>query len=103
MPKITYLEPEGVAHAHDIPVGMSLMRGAIVNDVPGILAECGGAAACGTCRIIVDAAWRDRVPAPGVAEHSIIADYEEPYRLSCQIPMTAELDGIVVTVAVEQF
>jgi ferredoxin, 2Fe-2S len=101
MPKVTYIEFNGTAHEVEVPVGLSVMRGAVNNLVPGIDADCGGECACATCHVYVDAAWLDRLgtPAPGSMEESMLsfAAVAEPNsRLSCQITMTEALDGLVV-------
>ena len=64
MPKVTYIEHDGTRHRVEVPVGLSLMRGAIDNNVPGIDADCGGQCACATCHVYVEPAWFDRIGAP---------------------------------------
>ena len=101
MPKITYIEHNGTEHPIDVPVGKSVMQGAIDNNVPGIDADCGGECACATCHVYVDAAWLDRVglPVPGSQEASMLsfaAVTQPDSRLSCQIPVTEALNGLVV-------
>jgi 2Fe-2S ferredoxin len=101
MPKVTYIEYSGKAHEVDVPVGLSVMRGAVNNSVPGIDADCGGECACATCHVYVDPAWLDRtgLPEEGSLEASMLsfaAVTESNSRLSCQITMTQELDGLVV-------
>ena len=101
MPKVTYIEFNGTAHEVEVPVGMSVMRGAVSNGVPGIDADCGGECACATCHVYVDAAWLDRtgLPVPGSQEAAMLsfAAVAEPNsRLSCQITVTPALDGLVV-------
>jgi ferredoxin, 2Fe-2S len=101
MPLVTYIEHSGAEHPVDVPVGLSVMRGAVDNNVPGIDADCGGECACATCHVYVDPAWLDRVglPEPGSQEASMLsfAAVTQPNsRLSCQIKMTGELDGLVV-------
>jgi 2Fe-2S ferredoxin len=97
MPKITYIEADGASHTLEVPVGESVMRGAVMKNVPGILAECGGACACATCQVFVDAAWMDKIPPPQAMEASML-DGEDGVtrRLSCQITVTEALDGLVV-------
>jgi ferredoxin, 2Fe-2S len=105
MPKITYVQPDDRAQTFDVPVGHSVMEGASKNNVAGIIAECGGACACGTCQVFIDPAWAERVNKPGPLEQSMIeeADAEkENLRLSCQIPVTDALDGLVVRVPEKQ-
>jgi 2Fe-2S ferredoxin len=101
MPKVTYIEHDGNPHEVEVPVGLSVMRGAVDNNVPGIDADCGGECACATCHVYVDPAWLDLtgLPEPGSQEASMLsfAAVAEPNsRLSCQIPMRDELDGLVV-------
>ncbi len=101
MPKVTYVEYNGTRHTVDVPVGSSVMRGAVDNNIPGIDADCGGECACATCHVYVDAAWLDKVglPAEGSQEASMLsfaAVAQQNSRLSCQIRMTEELDGLLV-------
>ncbi len=101
MPKVTYIEHSGKSHTVDVPVGSSVMRGARDNGIPGIDADCGGECACATCHVYVDPAWEARVgkPEEGTLESSMLdfAAVTKPNsRLSCQIEMRAELDGLVV-------
>ena len=106
MAKITYIQPDGRAQTLDVSAGDSVMEGAFKNDVAGIIAECGGACACATCKVFIDPAWAGRVAKPGPLEQSMLdeADAEETHlRLSCQIKVTDALDGLVVRVATKQF
>ena len=101
MPKVTFIEYNGVAHPVDVPVGKSVMQGAVDNNVPGIDADCGGECACATCHVYVDAEWLPRVglPEAGSQEASMLsfaAVTQPDSRLSCQIQVTPELDGLVV-------
>jgi ferredoxin len=64
MPKVTYIEHDGTGHRVEVPVGLSLMRGAIDNNVPGIDADCGGQCACATCHVYVEPAWFDQIGPP---------------------------------------
>jgi 2Fe-2S ferredoxin len=101
MPKVTYVEFNGTAHQVDVPVGTSVMRGAVDNNIPGIDADCGGECACATCHVYVDATWLSKVgtPVPRSQEASMLsfaALAEANSRLSCQIEMTDELDGLLV-------
>jgi ferredoxin, 2Fe-2S len=101
MPKVTYVEYNGTEHVVDVPIGTSVMRGAVDNNVPGIDADCGGECACATCHVYVDAAWLAQVglPVPGSQEASMLsfaAVAQPDSRLSCQINMTEELDGLLV-------
>jgi 2Fe-2S ferredoxin len=99
MPKITYVEFGGAEHAIEVKSGLTVMEGAVKNNVPGIDADCGGACACATCHVYVDPAWTDKVGAPSAMEESMLdfAENVEPNsRLSCQIKVTDALDGLVV-------
>jgi ferredoxin, 2Fe-2S len=101
VPKVTYIEHDGTPHEVEVPVGLSLMRGAVNNGVPGIDADCGGECACATCHVYVDAAWLacTGLPEPGSMEESMLsfaAVKEANSRLSCQMTMSDELDGIVL-------
>ena len=99
MPKITYIEFDGTEHVVEVKKGLSVMEGAIKNNVPGIDADCGGACACATCHVYVDEAWRGKTGEASAMEESMLdfADNVEPNsRLSCQIRVSDELDGLVV-------
>lgn len=106
MVKITYIEASGASHIVDVQVGSSVMRGAVMNDVPGIVAECGGSCACGTCRVDVDEAWRERIGDGSDIEAATLEFREDPrpgLRLSCQIKVTEELDGLIVRMPASQY
>ena len=97
MPSVTYIEFNGSAHTVEVPVGTSLMRGAVDNNIAGIGGEC----ACATCHVYVDAAWLDRtgLPEPGSQEETMLrfaAAAQPNSRLTCQIRMREELAGIVL-------
>jgi ferredoxin, 2Fe-2S len=99
MPKITYIEHTGKEHVIDVADGMTVMEGAVKHAVPGIDADCGGACACATCHVYVDPSWAERTGKPSGMEQSMLdfaADVEPTSRLSCQIKVTAALDGLVV-------
>jgi ferredoxin, 2Fe-2S len=99
MPKITYIEFNGAEHVVDVKAGLSVMEGAIKNNVPGIDADCGGACACATCHVYVDPAWSDRTGAPSAMEESMLdfaENVQDTSRLSCQIKVSDELDGLIV-------
>ncbi len=99
MPRITYIEHDGTAHEIDVPVGASVMRGAVDNAVPGIDGDCGGQCACATCHVHVDAAWQDKVGARTETEITMLdftAGAEENSRLACQITVSEALDGLIV-------
>ena len=102
MPLITYVDPAGSRHDLDVAAGSTVMEGAIDNNVPGIVAECGGACACATCHVYVDAAWLGRLEPVSDMEDAMLdsALSRQPNsRLSCQIEVTDELDGLLVNVA----
>ena len=99
MPKITYIEHDGTEHVVEVKPGLSVMEGAVRNNIPGIDADCGGACACATCHVHVDPEWFDRTGERSVMEESMLdfADnVSETSRLSCQIPVTEALDGLKV-------
>ncbi|NJO54552.1 MAG: 2Fe-2S iron-sulfur cluster binding domain-containing protein [Bacteroidales bacterium] len=105
MPKITFIDAAGTAHTVEAEVGSTVMEGAIKNGVPGIEAECGGACACATCHVYVDEAWLERTGEPVAMEQDMLDfafDVRANSRLSCQIKVTEELDGLVVTVPEQQ-
>jgi ferredoxin, 2Fe-2S len=101
MPKISYIQNDGAAHHVDVDAGVTLMEGSVQNNLPGIIAECGGSCSCATCHIYVDGVWLDRLgePAP---EESELLEYLDGSRansrLACQIVVTEGLDGLVVEV-----
>jgi 2Fe-2S ferredoxin len=99
MPKITYIEHDGTSRTVDAEVGATVMETAIRNRVPGIVAECGGACSCATCHVHVDEAWKEKVGPPSPMEEDMLDfafDVRPNSRLSCQIKVTEELDGLVV-------
>jgi 2Fe-2S ferredoxin len=99
MPKIKYIEHTGKEHEAEVPAGWSVMEGAVKNLIPGIDADCGGACACATCHVFVDAAWLAKLPPKDDMEVTMLdfaPDVAPSSRLSCQIKVTAELDGLTV-------
>jgi ferredoxin, 2Fe-2S len=105
MPKITYIEHGGTLHVVEVSNGMSVMEGAVRNDVPGIDGECGGACACVTCHVFVDESWRGVTGEPNANERDMIefANGAGPgSRLSCQIKVSDDLDGLVVRMPISQ-
>lgn len=99
MAKITYVAHDGAETTIDARAGQSVMETAVKNDVPGIVGECGGNCACGTCRIFVPEVWRQKTGKPSPAELEMLefAGHDKPgARLSCQIRVSEELDGLVV-------
>ncbi len=102
MPKIVYIEPEGDRVEVEVEEGYSVMEGAIMNGVEGIEAECGGACSCATCHCYVKEEWWDKLPEMDVIEDSMLeaaTERRDNSRLTCQIPVTDELDGLVLKVA----
>jgi 2Fe-2S ferredoxin len=99
MPKITYIEQNGKERVVEVPNGWTVMEGAVKNRVPGIDADCGGACACATCHVYVDPAWLPKL-APRQDMEEQMLDFAQEVkpnsRLSCQIKVTPELDGLVV-------
>jgi 2Fe-2S ferredoxin len=99
MPKITFISAAGAEQTVEAEIGSTVMENAIRNMVPGIEAECGGACACATCHVYVDDAWYAKVGAPEPMEEDMLDfayDVRPTSRLSCQIKVTAALDGLVV-------
>lgn len=106
MPKITYIEFSGAEHVIDVADGLSVMEGAVQNLVPGIDGDCGGACACATCHVYVDAAWAGKVGERGSMEQSMLdfaSAVQDNSRLSCQIKVTKDLDGLVVRMPEHQY
>ena len=100
MPQITYVHPNGTREVLEVPVGTSVMRGAILNGIDGIVAECGGEMMCATCHVYVEEAQLGRTPKQSDDEKAMLeftASERRPNsRLSCQLVVTPELDGLVV-------
>ena len=99
MPKIKYIEHNGKEHEVEVPVGWSVMEGAVKNLIPGIDADCGGACACATCHVYVDPQWIGKLGAKQDMEETMLdfaQELQDTSRLSCQIKVTPELDGLVV-------
>jgi ferredoxin, 2Fe-2S len=108
MPIVTYVEADGANHAVDVPAGENVMRGAVNNGVEGIVGECGGGLACATCHCYVDETWTDVVGGPSSDDErdmleSAAAEVRPTSRLSCQIEVTPELDGLVVLLPERQY
>ena len=105
MPKITYIEDNGSSHTKEVAKGLSVMEGAVQNDIPGIDADCGGGMACATCHVYVKEEWFDKVPKKEDGEEDMLDMAYEPNkfsRLSCQMIVTEELDGLTVTTPEKQ-
>lgn len=106
MAKITFIQPDGTSQTVEAAPGLTVMEAAKMNNVPGIEAECGGACACATCHIYVEAAWRDKSGKPGDMEEDMLDfafDVREESRLCCQIKVSAQLEGLIVRVPAKQF
>ena len=100
MPKITFIEQDGTERTVEAELGSTVMETAINNDIPGILATCGGSCSCATCHVYVDDDWVDKLPPPELDENDMLdtaLDLKESSRLSCQIKVTEEIDGLIVT------
>ena len=105
MPKITYIEYSGKSHTIEVAKELTVMEGAVQNDIPGIDADCGGACACATCHVYVDEKWVSKLPKIESAEEDMLDVAFEPNkfsRLGCQITVTDELDGLVVKMPSKQ-
>ncbi len=108
MGQVTYIEASGASHTIDLPDGENVMHGAQYNGIDGIVGECGGGLACATCHCYVDAAWTAKVGGPSSQDEtdmleSTAAEVKPASRLSCQIVMTPELDGLIVHLPEAQF
>ena len=100
MAKISFVDHSGESRTIEVESGATVMEAAIRNAIPGIEAECGGACACATCHVYVDAAWQEKVGAPTPMEEDMLDfgyDVKPNSRLSCQIKVTDALDGLIVT------
>ena len=105
MPKITYIEHNGKKHTIDVSNGLSIMEGAVQNNIQGIDADCGGAMACATCHVYVKEEWFNKLPQKEQGEEDMLDMAFEPKknsRLSCQILVSKEIDGIVVDLPKKQ-
>ena len=105
MSKITYIESSGKSHTVDVKNGLTVMEGAIQNDIPGIDADCGGGMSCATCHVYVKEYWFDKMPKKEDGEDDMLDMAFEPNkfsRLSCQIIVSDELEGLVVNVPAKQ-
>ena len=105
MPKITYIDQKGISQTFNVENGLTVMEGAVQNNVPGIDADCGGSMACATCHVYVEESWFNRLPATEDAEKDMIDmayDPKKNSRLSCQIIVSDEIDGLIVTTPEKQ-
>ena len=99
MARITYIEHNGTEHVVEVRNGLSVMQGAVNNNIPGIDADCGGACACATCHVFIDPAWLARTGKQESMEVSMLdfADGKQPNsRLACQISVNDGLDGLIL-------
>ena len=105
MPKITYIEHGGKTHTIEVANGLSVMEGAVQNNIPGIDADCGGSMACATCHVYVKEEWFSRLPKKEDGEEDMLDMAFEPKknsRLSCQLMVTDQLEGLVVNLPEKQ-
>ena len=105
MAKIKYIEHNGKQHEIDVANGLSVMEGAVQNDIPGIDADCGGGMACATCHVYVKEDWFNKLPKKEDGEEDMLDMAFEPKtnsRLSCQLIVSDELDGLVVDIPSKQ-
>ena len=105
MAKITYITHDNQNHTIDVQNGLSVMEGAVQNDIPGIDADCGGGMACATCHVYVKEDWFDKVNKKNEGEDDMLDQAYEPKknsRLSCQIIVSDDLDGLVVDMPEKQ-
>ena len=105
MPKITYIEHNGKSHVVEVPKELSIMEGAVQNNIPGIDADCGGSCACATCHVYVDEKWFKKLANKESAEEDMLDMAFEPQkfsRLSCQLTVSDALDGLVVNMPLKQ-
>lgn len=106
MPKITFIQPDGSKQTIDAENGLTVMEAAKKSLIEGIEAECGGACACATCHVYVDDAWKEKTGNASDMEEDMLDfafDVRETSRLSCQIKVTPELDGLVIRIPAKQF
>ena len=105
MSKITYIEHSGETHTIDVANGLTVMEGAVQNNIPGIDADCGGSMACATCHVYVKEEWLDKLPKKEDGEEDMLDMAFEPKknsRLSCQLVVSDELDGLKVDIPSKQ-
>jgi 2Fe-2S ferredoxin len=105
MAKITYIEHNGKEHTINVDNGLTVMEGAVQNDIPGIDADCGGSMACATCHVYVKEEWFNKLPAKQDGEDDMLYQAYEPRqnsRLSCQLIVSDELEGLIVNLPEKQ-
>ena len=106
MPEVTFIDRVGEPHTLNVENGISLMQISVDNSIDGIVAECGGACSCATCHVYVDEPWLARLNPPSETEEGLLECVIDPQpnsRLSCQIKLSDELDGIVVRIPRAQY
>ena len=99
MPHITFVSADGQSQTLQVEPGQSVMHAAVENDIRGILADCGGSCSCATCHCYLDEAWASRFPAASVEEAELVSFAFDPLptsRLSCQLQLGTEHDGLVI-------
>ena len=105
MAKITYIEHSGKLHTIEVQNGLTVMEGAVQNNIPGIDADCGGSMACATCHVYVKEKWFNKLPKKEDGEEDMLDMAYEPNkfsRLSCQLTVSDELEGLVVNLPAKQ-
>ena len=105
MPKVTYIEFNGTEHVVNVEKDLTIMEGAVQNNIPGIDADCGGSCACATCHVYVDDDWVDKLPEQSDAEKDMLDfafETKSTSRLSCQLFLDENLDGIAVSLPEKQ-
>lgn len=106
MPKITYIETNGTEHEIELPMGATIMEGAVQNDVKGIVAECGGSCMCATCHVYVDEQFLSLLPEMEEEESEMLqgasAEIKSNSRLGCQVRLSSKLEGIIVRIPEKQ-
>lgn len=106
MPLVKYISHDGATNEIEVPVGNTIMQGAVDNMLDGIIAECGGSCSCATCHCYIDEAWLDKVPPASEMEKDMLECVLQPQdnsRLSCQINVTDKLNGVEVKLPESQF
>jgi 2Fe-2S ferredoxin len=106
MARFTFIQPDGTEQTVEAQPGMTVMEAAKLNLIDGLEAECGGAGACATCHVYVDAAWREQTGAPAEMEEDMLDfafEVRPESRLSCQIKVTEALNGLIVRIPEKQF
>ena len=105
MPRITYITSDEQLHTIEVKSGLTVMEGAVQNDIPGIDADCGGGMACATCHVYVNEEWAEKLPVKEDGEEDMLDMAFEPKknsRLSCQLIVSDQLDGLVVDIPSKQ-